>query len=296
MVWETSYVGNKATSLWGQYEGNQPLTNGPGSPTTRRPLAKYTVASIKAFTPWNHSTFEGMSSHLDKRFSKGVSLQASFTYGRALDLQNAALDACDGCGSGNTVQNVYNREVQKGPSENNVPVRFVFAGVWQLPFGGGHALAGHGWAAQVVGGWEVSAIYSAQSGLPFTTNLSFDNANAGTTSWPDRVCDGNISNHSLQRWFDTGCFVAPASYVFGNEGRNVLTGPGRNNLDIGIHRSFRIPGREGMRLSVRGEGFNFFNHPQFGLPGSTIGNPGVGTITGTAVANRIVQLALRFAF
>jgi hypothetical protein len=298
MVWETAYVGNKGTSLWGQTEGNQPLTNAVGSPTTRRPLAKYTVASIKAFSPWNRSTFEGMSSHLDKRFSAGVSLLASFTYGRSIDLQNSALDACDSCGPGgsNTVQNNYNRDAQKGPSENNVPLRFVFGGVWQLPFGSGHGLARHGWAGQVVGGWELSAIYSAQSGLPFNTNLSFDNANAGTTSYPNRVCDGNISNHTLQRWFDTSCFVAPPSYVFGNEGRNALIGPGRNNLDLGIHRTFKIPGRESMRLTVRGEGFNFFNHPQFGLPGSTIGNPGVGTISSTAVANRVVQLALRFAF
>jgi hypothetical protein len=296
MVWETNYVGNKGTSLWGQVEGNQPLTNGPGSPTTRRPLAKYTVASIKSFTPWNRSTFEGVSSHLDKRFSSGVSMMASFTYGRAIDLQNSALDACDGCGVGNTVQNAYNREAQKGPSENNVPLRFVFAGVWQLPFGTGHSMLAHGVAGKVVGGWELSAIYSAQSGLPFTTNLSFDNANAGTSSYPNRVCDGNISNHSLQRWFDTSCFVAPPAYVFGNEGRNVLTGPGRNNLDLGVHRSFRIPFRESMRLTVRGEAFNFFNHPQFGLPGTTIGNPGVGTISSTAVANRVMQLAVRFAF
>jgi hypothetical protein len=296
MVWETSYVGNKGTHLWGQSEGNQPLTNGPGSPTTRRPLAKYTVASIKAFSPWNRSTFEGMSTHLDKRFSTGVAFISSFTYGRAIDFQNAALDACDGCGSGNTVQNAYNRGVQKGPSENNVPLRFTFGGAWQLPFGTGHSLAGQGWAGKVVGGWELSAIYSAQSGLPFTTNLSFDNANAGTTSYPNRVCDGRISNHSLARWFDTSCFVAPLSFAFGNEGRNVLTGPGRNNLDFGLHRIFRIPVRESMRLDVRGEAFNLFNHPQFGLPGSTIGNPGVGTITATAAPNRIIQLGLRLAF
>jgi hypothetical protein len=165
-----------------------------------------------------------------------------------------------------------------------------------LPFGTGHALAGQGSTGKVVGGWELSAIYSAQSGLPFTTSLSFDNANAGTTSYPNRVCDGKLSNPSLSRWFDTNCFVAPPSFVFGNEGRNVLTGPGRNNLDFGLHRSFRIPVRESMRLDVRGEAFNLFNHPQFGLPGSTIGNPGVGTITGTSVPNRIMQLGLRLAF
>jgi hypothetical protein len=263
---------------------------------TRRPLAKYTVAPIKAFSPWNRSTYEGMSSHLKKAFSTGVSFTASFTYGRALDLQNAALDACDGCGIGNTVQNSYARNLQKGPSENNVPLRFALGGNWELPFGPGRPLLSHGWASHVVGQWELSAVYSAQSGLPFTVNLSFDNANAGTTSYPDRICNGNISNRSLQRWFDTGCFAAPASYVFGNEGRNVLNGPGKNNLDLGVHRSFRIPVRETMRLEFRAEAFNFFNHPQFGLPGTTIGNPGVGTISGTAVNNRIVQMALRLTF
>jgi Carboxypeptidase regulatory-like domain len=296
MVWETSYVGNKSTHLWGQTEGNQPLTNGPGSPTARRPLARYTAASIKAFSPWNRSTFEGMSSHLEKRFSSGVAVTASFTYGRAIDFQNPALDACDGCGIGNTVQNAYNREVQKGPSENNVPLRFTFGGMWQLPFGAHHALLNQGWTGKIIGSWELSAIYSAQSGLPFTTNLSFDNANAGTTSYPNRVCDGKLSNPSLSRWFDTSCFVAPASYVFGNEGRNVLTGPGRNNLDFGLHRTFHIPVRESMNLDVRAEAFNLFNHPQFGMPGSTIGNPGVGTITSTSVTNRLMQLGLRLSF
>jgi hypothetical protein len=296
MVWETSYVGNKGTKLWGQTEGNQPLTNGPGAPVTRRPLAKYTVAPIKAFSPWNRSTYEGMSSHLEKRFSTGVSFTASFTYGRAIDLQNAALDACDGCGVGNTVQNSYARDLQKGPSENNVPLRFALGGNWELPFGPGRPLLSHEWASHFVGQWELSAVYSAQSGLPFTVNLSFDNANAGTSSYPNRICDGNISNRSLQSWFNTGCFVAPASYVFGNEGRNVLNGPGKNNLDLGVHRSFRIPVRETMRLEFRAEAFNFFNHPQFGLPGTTIGNPGVGIISGTAVNNRIVQLALRLTF
>jgi hypothetical protein len=60
----------------------------------------------------------------------------------------------------------------------------------------------------------------------------------------------------LARWFDTSCFVASPSFVFGSEGRNVLIGPGRNNLDLGLHRSFRIPLREAMRLDVRGEAFN----------------------------------------
>ena len=296
MVWETNYVGNIGIHMWGQTEGNQPLTNGPGAPNTRRPLARYTIAPIKAFAPWDRSTYEGLSSRVEKRFSRGLAFIASFTYGRALDLQNVALDACDGCGPGDTVQNAYNRNAQKGPADNNVPLRFVFGGSWDLPFGPGHAILRQGWASKLAGLWQVSAIYSAQSGLPFTTNLSFDNANAGTTSYPNRVCSGTLSNPTLSKWFDTGCFVAPPAYQFGNAGRNVLTGPGRNSLDFALHRSFRIPVREAMRLETRAEAFNLFNHPQFGLPGVTIGNPAVGIISSTAVPNRQLQLALRLVF
>jgi hypothetical protein len=76
----------------------------------------------------------------------------------------------------------------------------------------------------------------------------------------------------------------------------VLIGPGKNNLDLGVHRSFPIPVRETMRLEFRAEAFNLFNHPQFGLPGTTIGNPGAGIMSSTSVANRIVQMALRLTF
>ncbi|MGH9668045.1 MAG: TonB-dependent receptor, partial [Bryobacteraceae bacterium] len=296
MVWETSYVGNAAVHLWGSYSPNQPVTNGPGAVVTRRPLAQYTVAPVMAYTPWNRSTYQGISSHLEKRFSKGLSFVASFTYGRALDLQNASLDACDGCEAGNGPQNSYNLAAQKGPSDNNVPLRFVLGGTWDLPFGPGRSLVKEGWVGHVVGLWQLSGIYQVQNGLPFTTILSFDNANAGNNSWPNRVCSGTLSSPTVSQWFDTSCFVAPAQYQFGNEGRNVLTGPGRNNLDFGLHRSFRLPFREGMALEFRAEAFNLFNHPQFSFPGSTIGTSTAGVIGSTAVPNREVQLALRLSF
>ncbi len=296
MVWQTSYVGNIGIHLWGDSQGNQPLTNGPGAPVTRRPLAQYTVAGVTVFAPWDRSTYEGMSSRIEKRFSRGFSLVTSFTYGRSLDLQNPALGVCDSCESGNGIQNAYNRDGQKGPSDQNVPRRFVVAGVWNLPFGPGHGILGHGWASQVAGDWQLSTIYQVQDGLPFTAVLSFDNANAGNTSWPNRICKGTISNPSVSRWYNTDCFVAPAQYVFGNEGRNVLTGPGRNNMDFALHRIFPLKFREGMSLEFRAEAYNLLNHPQFQFPGATIGASNAGIISATAVPNRELQMALRLMF
>jgi hypothetical protein len=290
------YVGSIGIHLWGQTEGNQPLTNGPGAVNTRRPLAQYTIAAIKAFSPWDRTSYEGMSSRLEKRFSQGLSFVASFTHGRAIDLQNPALDANDSTGAGDTVQNSYNRNAQKGPSDNDVPYRFALGGVWDLPFGAGRPLLQHGWSSRIAGGWQFSSIYAIQAGLPITIKLNFDNANAGTTSYPNRICSGSIADPTISKWFDTSCFVAPASYVFGNEGRNVVHGPGRNNLDFGLHRRFPLPFREGMFLEFRGEAYNMLNHPQFANPGDTVGNAGYGVISSTAVVNRQLQLALRLAF
>ncbi len=135
MVWQASYVGNTGVHIWGTYQGNQPLTNGPGSPNNRRPLAQYTVAPINAFAPWNMSSYEGLSSKLEKRFGSGVSYLASFTYDHAIDYQDPALDLCDGCGGGDTVQNAYNHRAQRGDADNDVRARFTFSGQYQLPFG-----------------------------------------------------------------------------------------------------------------------------------------------------------------
>lgn len=294
VVWETSYVGNIGIHLWGDYQDNQPLTNGPGSPTTRRPLAQYTDAGVTYFSPWDRSTYEGLSSHLEKRFSNGLAFVTSFTYGRSLDLQNPALGVCDSCEAGNAIQNIYNRDAQKGPSDQNVPLRFVTAAIWDLPFGPGRAFVKNGIAGEILGFWQLSAIYQVQNGLPFTAVLSFDNANAGNTSWPNRVCNGNISNPTVTQWFNTSCFVTPTQYTFGNEGRNVLTGPGRDNMDLVLHRVFKL--RERASLEFRAEAYNLFNHPQFQFPGATIGTSTAGVIGATAVPNRELQMAVRVVF
>lgn len=294
LLLETSYVGNIGIKLWGRSQGNQPLTNGPGSPNSRRPLAQYTHAPINALGPWNRSHYEGASVSVKRRFSNGLQLMSAFTYGKSMDLFNQALDVCDGCAEG--IQNSYNLNSLMGPSDQDARLRYTFAGTWDLPVGIGRRFVSHGWGANLLGSWQMDAIYTAQSGYPFFPTLSFDNANAGNGSWPNRVCNGALSNPTLTAWFDTSCFVAPAQYVFGNSGRNILTGPGINDLNFGLHRSFRIPVGEATHLDFRAEAFNAFNHPQFGQPGATIGNPAAGKISSTSVANREIQLALRLVF
>ena len=297
MVAEVNYVGNHGVQLWGLGEANQPLTLAATTVVSRRLLAQYTVASVKTVRNWNASYYEGLSSKLEKRFTNGVQFLSTFTYGHSLDLQNPALDLCDGCGGGDTIQNNYNYTANRASSDNDVRLRYVFAGSFESPFGAGKRfLNGSRAAAVALGGWRVTSIYQIQTGLPYTPSLSFDAANAGTITRPNRICDGNISNPTLQHAYDTSCFIAPTSYTFGNSGRNVLRAPGRDNVDFSIQRDFRMPIERATILQFRFEAFNALNHPQFSAPGSTVGNATNGIITSTSTDNRQLQIGVRVTF
>ncbi len=119
----------------------------------------------------------------------------------------------------------------RASSHNDVRLRCVLAGSFELPFGKGKRLLNNSKAGSAIAsGWRVVPIYQVQTGLPFTPALSFDAANAGTVTRPNRVCDGNLSSPSLQNYFDMSCFAAEASYVFGNSGQNVLRAPVASGL------------------------------------------------------------------
>jgi hypothetical protein len=244
--------------------------------------------------PWGRSHYEGMIARLEKRYTNGLYLLASFTWGRAIDNSSGvALDGCSYCGTQEAVQDAYNLRAQYGPSSSNSPRRFVFSTNYDLPFGKGHKLLSTGIGSYVLGGWQTSVIWTAQDGTPFTLRLSQDNANVGNTNWPNRICNGRLDNPTVQRWYDPGCFVAPPQYQFGNAGRNILYGPGTDNVDFALHRFFPIPVREGMQLEFRGEFYNVFNRTQLGMPEVNLGLPQTAQITTTAAPNRQIQLGLK---
>jgi hypothetical protein len=169
--------------------------------------------------------------------------------------------------------------------------------VYQLPFGPDRAYLKHGVLGVILGNWDINGIWSAHSGGRFTpllgTNVS--NSSGGGTQRPDRVANGNLPSdeRSITRWFDTGAFIAPAQYTFGNSGTGILVAPGYFDVDLGIVRAFRITERIG--LNLRGEAFNAFNRANFNAPNATIGTAQAGVISSTQPA-RIVQVAVKLLF
>jgi hypothetical protein len=297
MLWEVNYVGNRGLKLWGAYNGNQPVP-GPGAINPRRPHAQYTRAPVIRMEPWAFSSYQGVSTRLEKRFGKGFNFLAAYTFGRSLDTQSN-VDLCDGCGASGgfgSVQDTRNLRANYGLSDHHIANRFVLSGLYEIPFGRGRSFLTSGVASQIFGGWAFSGVLTMTDGLPFTLSLPFDNANVGTTNWPNRIRDGRLDNWTIGRYFDTDAFVFPAEFTYGNAGRNFLVGPGTNNIDFSLQRNFPVPINEGSRLEFRAEAFNGFNRPHFGIPGTGVGTPAFGQIGGTARTMRQLQFALRLLF
>jgi hypothetical protein len=278
---QVSYVGSSSHDLYLQNNINQPLP-GPGSIQLRRPLTAY--SAINAYGPYVSAHYESLQSQLERRFNKGLTLLAAYTWSHSIDNDN------------NSRENAYNLSLEQASSNFDLRQRFVLSSVYALPFGKGKAFLNNSRFANIVaGGWQLSGIFTRQTGLPFTPVESVDASNTGTTERPNRVGTAALaSGQSINNWFNVAAFTAPAAYTFGNSGRNILAGPGLTNLDLGLSRV--IPIREQFHIEFRAETFNLLNTPQFGLPNATLGTSTVGTITTTVNSQRELQFALRFAF
>jgi hypothetical protein len=183
------------------------------------------------------------------------------------------------------VQNSYDLDGSRGPSDFDARHRFVVSAIYELPFRGN----------RLVEGWQLSAIAQSQSGNPLnvvTTNSTV-NGVAGTLR-PDVNGPIDILNQ-VDAWFDTSVFIPVARP--GNLGRNVVIGPAFHNTDFSVTKTTKVG--ENMKLELRAEVFDLFNHANFGQPGNVVGSPSFGRITSTRFptgesgSSRQIQFALR---
>jgi hypothetical protein len=131
--------------------------------------------------------------------------------------------------------------------------RFVFSSTYELPFGPGKRFgASQGrFVSKLVEGWSINTILQLSTGLPFTPSLATPVANTGTSSRPNRIGSGVLSERTPNRWFDAAAFTTPALYAFGNAGRNILTGPGTHIVDVNFGKTVcRVPDAREERDSV----------------------------------------------
>jgi len=292
-------------------ELNDPSNTGKFSPF--RPIRHYTSIYAHLFDGW--SNYNALQFRVVKRETHGVSYQFNYSWSKLLD------SGTSGGHDQNTdgYQDAYNLRANYGPSVTDATHNFNGAISYELPFGSGRMFPVHGVLDRVVGGWRVSTVVQARSGVPFTPILADGTVNnfdgnggdfalagsldcfCGYQQRPDVVGDPRVSDPTIFKWFNPAAYIDPTNggtnHVYGSAGRNSLRGPRYVNVDLGIGKNFRI--MEGMGLELRADSFNSFNHPQFNTPNNNILSGDVGKITNTTNfggPGRIIQLGARFSF
>jgi hypothetical protein len=240
------------------------------------------------------STYHSLQLKVEKRFSRGFSLLASYTNAKIID------------DIGNP-QNNNNLRAERSVSTLDRSQRLVISGIWDLPFGKGRAFAGSvpSIVDAVVGGWQLNCLTTFQSGPVLGISSATNTTNSlGGRQRPNSTGNSAWLTHEstdsmLARYFDTSAFTQPAPFTFGNVGRTLpdVRAPGINNFDLSLFKSFTI--KERLKAQLRGEFFNAFNRTEFGVPGTSQGTAQFGVISAVSYeANpaRQVQVALKLVF
>jgi hypothetical protein len=286
-----AYAGSKGTSLL-QGEQLSPAIFIPGQSTAaniaqRRPYSP-AFTSITMVGSNGSSSFNSLQVTVDKRFSRGLTVQANYTFAKSIDY-----------GSGGGTQwpsfTPFYHEYDRGLSDFHHAHRFVSSGLWELS-----ALRSSPAAMRwIFGGWQLSGALTLQSGAPFSVNAGRENSLVGYGNRADLVGDPSQSarrdpnRDPVMEWFNTAAFAHNGPGTYGSSGRNIVFGPGLANVDLAAAKYFTITER--WRIQLRGESFNLLNRANFNDPDSSLSSGTYGRIL-SAMDPRILQFGLKLMF
>ncbi len=191
----------------------------------------------------------------------------------------------------------FHPELERDSSNGDMPNVVALSTVYSLPAGRGHSFASHGIANAVLGGWDVNAILSLQSGMPVTvTQATNNNAFAGFALQRPFVQGKTALPASARKptkFFNTDAFLTAPRFVLGNASRNPVRGPAYRDLDLALVKHFSLA--EKAQVEFRAELFDVTNTPEFSQPNGSFGSPAFGSITSTTTDPRVAQFALRIS-
>jgi hypothetical protein len=278
------YFGSKGTHLILRRNINQPIGGVrpfPAVSPSSAILPGTPLGNITQVESTGNSTYNALWISMGGAVARGFQINASYTWSKSIDYNSLS-------SQGIVVQNSYDLRADRGPSGFDTRHRVVVRGIYELPFRGKRFLQG----------WQMAAIFQVQSGNPvniITTNSTL--TGVANTLRPD-VAGPIAILGTVDRWFDTTVFMPVTR--FGGLGRNAVIGPRFNNTDFSIIKRMDVV--EGLRIELRAEVFDLFNHANFGQPGNVVGSPAFGRIvntrfpTGESGSSRQVQLGVKLMF
>jgi hypothetical protein len=264
---------------------NVPLP-GPGTIAARRPIPQLSQISDIRWNGW--ATYHALTLSAKRRLAKGLMFDANWTWSHSID---DASDPGVTLNETNLPQNVYDLSAEKASSSFDHRHRVVVSFIYHLPLAKDPPI----WTQRVFGNWQAGGSFTAQSGAPFTVNISSDQANLGTgpAQRPNISGDPNAGPKTPKQWLNTTVFSLPALYTFGNSPRNGVIGPGLEEFDLSLQKDIQLT--ESVKFRFRAEAYNVFNHPNFNIPNRTAFTANFGSIS-SAQDSRQLQFAFKLLF
>lgn len=267
-----------------------------------RPYPEYNGFSMQS-PPNRNSTYESAQINLEKRFNRGGTIMGAYTWSKLISDTDTLTGWLEPGGGAGGVQDNYNIRAERSLALYDTPHRAVISYIVDLPFGKGQPIAKNvtGFADKLLSGWGINGVTTFQSGNPLPLSVAVNTSNSfGGGQRPNRTgvsahLDGSAQSR-LNGWFNTAAFALPASFTFGNAARTMpdARSQGIANYDFTVFKNTKVTERVG--LQFRTEIFNLFNRVRFAYPGTQLGNPQFGVISGQYNDPRLVQFALRLLF
>ena len=314
-VFEARYVGTKGTHLPRNIEAN-PAVFGPGATAQnadrRRIYANCQpnggpcdFATVAELTYGQNSTYNAAQFSVERRFDHGLGLNVSYWFSKTLDylssmnLQGASAKALSG--ENDLAQDPFDLKAEHGPSLFDARNRFVASAMWELPF----AKHTGRLANQLLDGWQLNGIATANSATPFTvydsTNVSLQASSPPISGYyasrPNVIGNPTKGPHTVNEWISRDVFqrLNPVTQAgqFGDAGRNIARGPGFADIDASVMKTFTVT--EALHAQFRAESFNVANHTNFAVPVADLASANFGEIL-ESNPPRLTQFALKFIF
>jgi hypothetical protein len=268
-----------------------------------RPYPQLTGLDLN-WRPYGNSTYHALTIRAERRFSSGFGFLLAFTGAKLIgDSEASGFFSSSG---GSATQDAYNRRAERAVSTEDIARRLTISADYQLPVGRGKTFLSNSnrFVDAVLGGWQVNAITTLQTGQPIPLLQPVNQAgiyNArqrpNNNGQPATYTSGSTQD-KITHWFDSSVFSISAPYTFGNAPRTLTSvrQPGIANIDASLFKNFSILSEHRLDAQLRWEAFNALNHTQFGRVNSTIGTAATGNITSVGVAPRQMQLGLKLIF
>src|SRR5215831_9313639 len=263
------------TRVANPYFGQIPASSSLGAATIAqqqllRPFPRFTTVALFRDNVGN-SKYNAATVKLEKRLSHRLTLNASYTFSKLLDDASSVFSQTIFTGpvlNTTGAADAFNRHLEKDVSSGDIPHVFGLGWVYDIP------------TIWKISGWQIAGLVRAQSGdAVAVTQATNNNSSLGfAVQRPNRISDPNdFEGRTVAKYFNTAAFTAAPQFVIGNSSRNPVRGPGLQNADLMIGKTFRVAER--VNLEFRAEAFNVSNTPPLNDPNGSFGSAAFGTIT-----------------